>query len=399
MKFYRDNIHNLMNAGNIALACVIALVAFMICTAPLFAEDQNSGYKFGADDIITVTLVGHPEFSGDLIVPFEGDVTFPGAGSLKVSGKTLAELETELKARFTDRGLRDPEVYVTVKGPRPLQVNVLGSVNRPGAFPLKSGWRITEALSAAGGIILGILPADCTVIILRGSNKITVPLVEALRGSETGNLLIQVDDTITVEPVEQIPIYVMGKVRGPGLYNVRKEDATVLSAITIAGGPLEEAALSKVTVTHLTGDTETINIIPITIEGKQENITKLRSGDLVVVPESVAKYAVLGIVNNPGVFPLKENQVVRLSDAIGMANGGNKSSGMSKVALMRLKNGKQERLMFNFTKFAKNGDLTQNPEIQSGDIIFVPETKKMDFNTILSTISNSIQTFWMLNRL
>jgi len=364
------------------------------------ATDQTSDYKLGPEDTITVTVVDHQEFSGDFYVPSEGTVTFPGAGGLVVSDKTLTELANDIKARLVDRGLRDPEVYVTVKAPRLLQIHVLGAVNRPGAYPLKPAWRVTEALSAAGGLVLGVEPADCTVHILRSSgSKDSVSLQEALRGAETSNLVLQPGDVMTVEPVETFPVYVMGKVARPGLYNIRKSSATVLSAITLAGGTLDDAALSKVTVTHLTGESETVSLLQVTLEGKEKTQVALKSGDLIVVPDSTARFAILGSVNQPGFFQLKENQTLTLSDAIGMARGADpKQAGLNKVAIIRTVDGKQVRQMYDFGKFAKSGDMSQNPQIQSGDIVFVPSRGGMDLDRVLGRIANSFSIFWMLDR-
>ena len=382
------------------MALLMVIAAAFVFASTATAADQSNDYKLGPEDAITVTVVDHPEFSGDFYVPAEGTVTFPGAGALIVSDKTISELETNLKTRLVARGLRDPEVYVTVKIPRPLEVHVLGSVNKPGAYPLKPGWRITEALSAAGGLVLGIEPADCTVHVLQtNGTKNSVSLQEALRGSETSNLVLQAGDVMTVESVETFPVYVMGKVRSPGLYNIRKNSATVLSAITVAGGTLDDAALSKVTVTHLTGESETANLIQVTLDGKEKSPVALRSGDLIVVPDSTAKFAILGSVNAPGFFQIKENQTVMLSDAIGMAKGADpKNASLNKIAIVRTEGGKEERKIYDFGKFAKSGDMSQNPQIQSGDIVFVPSHGGMDLDRVFGRLANSLSIFWMLNR-
>jgi polysaccharide export outer membrane protein len=277
----------------------------------------------------------------------------------------------------------------------------MGAVKGPGPYNIKPGWRLTEAISAAGGIPLGLEPADCTINILRGAtgSKQSVPLQEAMRGNESSNLAVQPGDVITVEAVELIPVYVMGKVSRTGVYNIRKDSAGVLEAITMAGGTLDDAALTKVTVTHLNGTSETVSIVPATLEGKQESPIKLRSGDLLVVPDSTARFAVLGWVNAPGFFPLKENQEITLSDALGLARGtDNKRSGLRRIAVVRNVDGKQERLVYDFEKFARKGDMTQNPVIRPGDMVWVPETDNLDWDRILSRISGSLSLLWTADR-
>jgi len=240
------------------------------------------------------------------------------------------------------------------------------------------------------------------VTILRGSDgaKQAIPLPEILHGDGSKNLDLQPGDLVTVEAVEVIPVYVMGKVNRPGLYNMRKDSAGILEAVTVAGGTLDDAALTKVTVTHLNGQSETVNIVPVTIEGKQESLIKLSAGDLVVVPESLARFAVLGWVNSPGFFSLKENQPLSLSEALSMAKGtDNRRGGLNKVAVIRNSGGKQERKIYDFNRFLKKGDETQNPVIAAGDIVFVPETSSPDWDRILAGLSTGLTALWAVRGL
>ena len=371
----------------------------MFACTPASAQ-QDGDYKLGPEDVISITVLRHPEFSGEYLVPNDGNINVPRAGQIFVTGKTLTEVAALVNTGFKDT-LVFPEVSVTLKSPRAQLVYMMGAVRSPGPYALKPGWRITEGISASGGLAPGIEPADCTVNILRASKgtKESVPYQEVVRGSETSNKPISAGDVVTVEAVEIIPVYVMGKVNRPGLYNMRNNSAGILEAITVAGGTTDDAALSKVTVTHLNGESETVSILSATIEGKQQSLVKLRSGDLVVVPDSNAKFAVLGWVNAPGFFPLKEGQRITLSDALGMARGtDNRRGGLRKVAILRTTDEKQERLVFDFEKFAKNGDMAQNPEVKSGDIIWVPETKKLDWDRVLSTISGGASLLWSLDR-
>jgi polysaccharide export outer membrane protein len=299
------------------------------------------------------------------------------------------------------RFLVTPNVSVTLKTARPQIVYVTGAVRASGSLNLKPGWRITEAIGAAGGVALGIETADCTVTLLSKSSgqKNSVRLADVMKGDAIANRVLEPGDVIEVEAVETFPVYVMGKVQRPGLFNIRKDSAGLLEAITMAGGATEDAGLTKVTVTHLDGSTETANIIPVTVEGKQPSPTKLRSGDLIVVPDSMARFVVLGWVNSPGFYPLKENQTVKLSDAIGLARGVDPRRGkMGKVAVLRTVNGKQERMIFDLAKFLKKGDTGQNPQILAGDIVYVPESNRFDLDRILGTVSGATSLIWSVDR-
>jgi polysaccharide export outer membrane protein len=356
---------------------------------------QTSDYRLGSEDLIVVQVMGHQELSGEFLVPTDGVINLQRGGPVKVAGKTLTEA-SGLVVQSLKSTLLDPDVSVTLKTPRPQLVQMVGAVQKPGPYNVKPGWRLTEGLSAAGGILPSIEAADCTVTILRAVTgaKESVQLTEVMRGSEAANKPIFANDVVTVESVELMPVYVMGQVTRPGLYSLRKGSAGVLEAITVAGGTLESAALSKVTITHLSGDSETIDIVPAVMAGKQQASLKLRSGDLVLVPESTAKIAVLGWVNQPGYFPMRDGQTIHLVDALGMAKGvDNKRGGLGKVAIIRMVDGKQQRLLFDVAKFSKNGDPSQNPEVLAGDMVWVPETGSIDWDKAWSKIGSFL---WVL---
>ena len=381
------------------LKSLMALLVVGVCAfgfqTPGTCQQQPSDYRLGSEDVIVVQVMGHQELSGEFLIPTDGVINIQRGGPVNVAGKTLTEA-SGLVVKSLKGTLLDPDVSVTLKTPRPQLVQVVGAVQKPGPYNVKPGWRLTEAVSAAGGILPAIEAADCTVTILRAVTgaKESVQLTEVMRGDDSANKPIFANDVVTVESVELMPIYVMGQVARPGLYSLRKNSAGVLEAITVAGGTLENAALSKVTITHLTGDSETVDIAPAVMAVKQPSSTKLRSGDLVLVPESTAKFAVLGWVNAPGYFPMRDGQTIRLVDALGMAKGAdNRRGGLRKVAIVRQVNGKQQRLVFDVAKFSKSGDLSQNPEVLAGDMVWVPETGSIDWDKAWSRIGSFL---WVL---
>lgn len=374
----------------------ILAVALILSLACLGFGQTNAEYRLGPEDAIHVNIMDHSELSGEFTVLSDGTISLPRAGQLSVSGKTLAETANLIVANLA-KSLRDPEVSVTLRTPRQQLIYVMGAIQKPGPCALKPGWRTTEAIGAAGGLQNGVQPTECTVSILHCMNgkRESIPYQDLFRGDTVRNPELHTGDVVTVESVETIPVYVMGKVNRPGLYNLRVDSAGVLEAITMAGGHQDDAALSKVTVTHLDGKSETVNILPVTTEGKQTSLLRLRAGDMLVVPDSFAKFAVLGWVNAPGFFQLKENEHISLSEAIGMAHGiENKRGGLKKVAVLRVVDGKEQRQVYDLSKFAKKGDSSQNPEILPGDVVWVPETSGLDWDRALSGLSTGLSLVW-----
>lgn len=366
----------------------VFLLAITIFGA-IASEAPQMAYKLGPEDVITVTVARHPEFSGDFLIPSDGNVTLPSIGQIKVAGQTIKELCDYVTEQLRDR-LLNPEVTVSLKTARMQRVYVLGAVSKPGPYDVKLGWRITEAVAAAGGLTSGIEPADCKATVLKSTNgeRQSVEFSAAVTGIKDANLSIESGDVLTVEAEETMPVYVVGKVKSPGLYRLRKSSPGLMEAITLAGGSLDEAALSRITVTHMSGGSDSVDLTPAVHDGKLESNIKLQTGDLVTVPETTSKVAILGYVRTPGFYTLKDGQKLMLADALGVAGGPeNKRGGLSSVIVIRSQRNKQEKLSYDLNKFLKSGDLAQNPEIKPGDVVYIPETGKPDWEMVFRAVS------------
>ena len=370
----------------VRIAAIVLLICLLVTPR---ANADNQAYRLGPEDVITIAVARHADFSGDFYIPADGTVNLPSIGSITAGGKTLDELAADVKSRLSDR-LRDPEVTVSLKTARMQRVYVLGAVSKPGLYDMKPGWRITESVAAAGGLAAGIETTDCCATILRASTgeRETVKLSDVFQGVEDANVGVNSGDVITVNAEETIPVYVMGKVKTPGLYRVRKDSAGVAVALTLAGGITDDVAINRVTITHLNGESQVVDLAPALLQGKQESSSPLQSGDLVVVPEETAKVAVLGFVNAPGFFPMKSGVKLTLSEALGLARGVDKRGKLSAVAIIRTQGDEQKRLVCNLDKFLKSGDKTQNPEILPGDVVYVSQTNKPEWNTIFNAVTS-----------
>jgi len=372
------------------------VVILLIITCPMLllpivgiSDDAAEAYRVGPEDQINITVARHPEFSGSFYVPSDGVLNLPAIGQVTTNGKTLKELSEEIAELLRTR-LRSPEVTVVLQSPRMQRVYVLGAVRNPGLYDMKPGWRITEALAAAGGLAQGVDEADCKAVVLRARNnqRETVALVDVFRGGSQANAQIESGDVLTIEAQETIPVYVVGKVKAPGLYKLRKDNPGVIQAITLAGGTLDEAALDRVTISRLDGSSKTVNLLPAMFGGSQEPNVPLQSGDLVTVPEETARIAVLGYVKEPGFYTLKNGQKLTLSDALGLAKGTESNrADIGAIAVIRVENGQQQKAVYNMHKFLKSGDASQNPEIKPGDIVYVPKTGRPDWDFLVRSLT------------
>ncbi len=174
--------------------------AFWSLLAVLFVTTliaQPADYTLDTGDVIAVVVLRHEQFSGEYTVPPDGNVVFPGVGSLQVRGLTLQGLSDTLRERLRAR-LRNPEVFVSLKQARPQLVFVEGQLNRPGAHPTQPGWRVADAIAAAEG--LKILPERTVATLIRGEQTMPIDLPAILhRGDQRTNYLLQPGDLLSVQ--------------------------------------------------------------------------------------------------------------------------------------------------------------------------------------------------------
>ena len=356
---------------------------FAFLTATLAA--QPADYTLDTGDVISVVVLRHEQFSGEYTVPPDGHVVFPGVGSLQVRGQTLQRLADTLRERLSQR-LRNPEVFVSLKQARPQLVFVEGQLNRPGAHPIQPGWRVADAVAAAEG--LKILPERTVATLIRGEQTMPVDLPAILhRGDQRTNYLLQPGDLLSVQQKPAIRVAILGEVKRPGNYDL---DAGVraIQAIAQAEGVTEFAALKRAFIDRR-GIIIPFDLYRASVQGdtSESNNPPLQDGDVIVVPQNLQRYAIVGQVARPGYYPIPEGKPFLLSDAIAQAGGMTPRAITSTVTVLRMEGDNLKRLRVPYQQFLKRGKLEANPPIQEGDVIFLAEVNRLDLGQILTAVS------------
>lgn len=115
------------------------------------AYEDLSNYLIGPQDVLQISVWRQEELSVDsAIVRPDGKISVPLLDDVQAAGLT----PTELKLVLTDRWgefISAPHVTVIVRQINSKLVYVIGEVARQGPMPLRSDWRVIDALSAAGG--------------------------------------------------------------------------------------------------------------------------------------------------------------------------------------------------------------------------------------------------------
>jgi polysaccharide biosynthesis/export protein len=256
---------------------------------------SEEDYKLAPRDQVAVVVFGQKDLTRTVRVSQSGAITLPLLGEIQAAGLSPSDLERRIEDSLRGRYLVNPKATVTVSEFGGRQFAVMGAVNQPGAFALKSNHTtVRVALSEAKGVKDG---ADRIAYVLRARPRVgepqpvTVDLDALLRQGDPGhNVVVEPGDSVYVP--EANTYYVAGEVEKRGAFKLRR-DTTVSRALTEAGGVAKLAATGEIRVirTLPTGAKQEIGPFELdkVMGGDRRQDIALQPQDVVVVPESGAK--------------------------------------------------------------------------------------------------------------
>lgn len=282
-------------------------------TAPAPAKSTDS-YRLGPNDTVLIRCLNAAELGETPVrIDTDGQLTLPMAGRVQAAGRTVRELETEVKTRLAAYIL-DPQVVVRLVEARSQPVSVLGAVNRPGVVQLEGERHLLEVLSLAGGLrqdagqIInltrrmeqGPIPLPSSHVDAAGAYSVAeIDLKALMAGSNpAGNLEVRPFDVLSV-PVAAL-IYVVGEVRRPGGFTIaHPESVSVLQALSLAEGLQVMASAKDSRIIRQTGTSARLEVpvdLPKLLTGQSEDVP-MQAGDILFVPKNKAKSAGLRVLD------------------------------------------------------------------------------------------------------
>lgn len=264
-------------------------------------KKQQVAYRLSAGDVLSIQLWAYPEITPPVNnltndqsiqangypIDYNGFVQIPLVGRYKAAGKTLAQLNTDLRGQFAHY-LRNPDVIVRILSYQGQRYSVQGSVLKGGQFFLNDQpISIYTALGAAGGVTD---KGDNTFIqLIRNGVTYDLNTIELEKsGYSLHKLLVQPNDTIYVSTKENQKIYVMGESGKNQALPMRDQGMTLSDALgeSLGLNPLSASA-SRIYVLRTNPNNRSTELYHLNLmsigDFSLANQFKLRSNDIIYI--------------------------------------------------------------------------------------------------------------------
>jgi len=107
-------------------------------------------YIIGPEDVLEITVWRNQDLSKVVAVRPDGRISMPLIGDVTAVGRTPSQLTEEIVSRLKEFK-ENPSIAIVVKEVNSYTVFILGEVQKPGKYPLKSKTTLLQGITIAGG--------------------------------------------------------------------------------------------------------------------------------------------------------------------------------------------------------------------------------------------------------
>ena len=187
-------------------------------------EPVSLDYHVGPGDVLFINVQGVPEMGSPVQqsaskiqgtrIDGSGNVHLPLVGSINVSGLTLSEVETTLKAVFS-LYLNEPWIVVEVATYKSQPLYLIGQFRESGTIYMDRPLNLLQGISEGGGLLDTANLSSARLV--RGTQTLPIDLYALLNGGDSSqNVWLQPGDTIYVPDEKNLNVFVFGAVKKPG---------------------------------------------------------------------------------------------------------------------------------------------------------------------------------------
>ncbi|EGU43440.1 hypothetical protein VII00023_16450 [Vibrio ichthyoenteri ATCC 700023] len=127
------------------------LMLSCISIGSVFANSSDL-YQLAAGDVISIKVYGEENLTiEEQKIDNREVIDYPYLGVIKLGGKTLEQVQSEITLGLQGDYLVSPKVNVAIVQYRNVYIN--GLVNKPGGYEYEPGLTVQKAISLAGGVM------------------------------------------------------------------------------------------------------------------------------------------------------------------------------------------------------------------------------------------------------
>ena len=256
-----------------------------------YAADSNlpapADYVLGPGDEVRLEVWGPLDFSSNLTIDRNGQVTLPKVGVVTLAGVAVRDLEKTLRSQL-GKVFANFNANASLGRLRGIQVYVVGQARQPGTFQLSSLSTLVNALFASGGPNAnGSMRA---IELKRGGKTLgTLDLYNFIaRGDKAGDLPLLSGDVIVIPPVGP-RVAVTGAFDQAAIYELKPGSSSVADILALGGGVPALATTQKAVLERISPQNSPPREVQELVLDAQGLRQALRDGDvLTLLPISPA---------------------------------------------------------------------------------------------------------------
>ena len=397
--------------------CLRALPAALALLSTVGVQAQTSVSAFGAS-----TTVAPGAFSTDTSVTASPSTTSAPTQSLAGRAALLLQAQAaQPKATTQDTAVPATDgAKSEIKGPKadgkanqdPLQPPAAETVKDPTAdeiefqrfvrsatgqslrlygydlFDRSGSFAPVQSAPVPAGYILG--PGDELVLQVNGlvevserlvidrDGRVMVPKVgplnlagvalsnaEKVLSAHIGKVYRNFTLSVTLGSLRSIEVFVVGQARKPGKHLVSSL-SSMINALFETGGPSSNGSLRAIELRRNGKTVATVDMYSFLARGDNSADVKLLAGDIIFIPAASARAALLGTINTPAIYELRDNETI--NTILNMSGGLPTLAAPQKAQLERVD------ALRDIARYVEDFALDQkglNQVLKAGDILTV----------------------------
>jgi len=153
--------------------------------------------------------------------------------------------------------------------------------------------------------------------------------------SSIATLYKDFDLNVTLGQLRSIQVFVLGSARQPGVYTISSL-STLVNALFTSGGPSATGSMRHIQLRRNDQVVTEFDLYDLLRKGDKSHDVQLLPGDVIYIPPAGQQIAIIGSVNEPGIYEITGDETV--ASALSDAGGATSLADEDRVLLERIEN-------------------------------------------------------------